>query len=221
MPDTLFPRCQRGVLFDIAGTLASGSITKKALKALRILVYYLPEMHKSCLLKLIQHCQEIMKCQEKNNMDCKNLGIIFTPVIFPVYDEAENLDVMQATEDVDRFMFILRLMLNSSEKLFKLPTAVINSLNSTRETQSESTSVCRKALINDSEIEMGMTYVDRSATPVKNTTEFELAKMMAGVHEMPEGSNKSLMMKRLKKQQRAELDVSPMKRFLRKLMKLL
>lgn len=105
LPDPLFLHCQRAVLVDLAGIsfhncsvlniIIVASVDQEnvseerkndVLKALQILAYFIPEVSKQCLRKLLGHLNAIVAHSTKNKMGIENLAIMFAAYIFPILE---------------------------------------------------------------------------------------------------------------------------------------
>lgn len=57
-----------------------------ALKALKILAYFIPESSKLCMKKLLTHLNNVVAASESNKMGVENIALIFASLIFPVVE---------------------------------------------------------------------------------------------------------------------------------------
>ncbi|KAI1717279.1 rhoGAP domain-containing protein [Ditylenchus destructor] len=222
LPDTLFPRCQRDALLDIAESVGiSESGDEIALKALKILVYFIPEAPQRCLKKLLGHLNQIATMSDINKMGIENLGIMFTSTIFPVLEANDSMEDIKA--DLTLLSKLFPIVLNYSHNLlFCLPDELIDTFCETSKletsiSQENSFKGCATPIRAFEEPEVVMLEsCSRRSTPTKQTTDLESAKLMADIYNMPEGPRKVQLLKRIKRQQRQQLGLPKKQSVLRK-----
>lgn len=103
------------------------------LKALQILIYFIPESLKLCLKHLLIHLCEIIRNAEQNKMGVENVAILFVSIIFPIAQDADTMSEMKM--DIVKMSKLIPILLNHSEELFSLPDEVILTLESSLEKQ--------------------------------------------------------------------------------------
>jgi len=217
LPETIFPLCQKEALHDFADMInrtAQSTTFDNVVKALRILVYYIPDAHKLCLRKLLIHLDEINRRRDRNAMDLENLGILFIPIIFPTLLSSDERQQPKPTaqevkSDLEVFKKMFVLLIEHRTELFSLPDEIIDTLGSTIDANP---SLDQSSPSEDPEIQMSVTYVDRNSTPTQPNTDHEMAKLMATIREMPEGLQKKKLIKRMQISQRAKAGVVVKKR---------
>lgn len=152
LPDTLFPLCQRPALIDLAEILTNRkNADENVLKALQILIYFIPETLKHCLKQLLAHLGHILEQVDVNKMGIENIAILFAATIFPVRKEMDSMDEMK--KDIEQMSKLFPILLERAEELFSLPDEVIDTLESSLEKQisenncSRCSTVCFRKLI--------------------------------------------------------------------------
>uniref|UniRef100_A0A915D2S6 Dynein heavy chain, cytoplasmic n=1 Tax=Ditylenchus dipsaci TaxID=166011 RepID=A0A915D2S6_9BILA len=209
LPDTLFPSCQRDALIDLADIANNNDKSdENVLKALQILVYFMPETFKLCLKKLLSHLNAIVLESATNKMGIENIAIMFASTIFPIMETNDSLAEVKG--DITRLCKLFPILLNHSDELFCLPDELVETFLETSKLETsnlrENTFDGFSSPMMEEEPEVVLSETcNRRSTPSRHTTELETAKLMADISTMPEGPKKNQLVRRVKKSQRQQL----------------
>ncbi|KAL3110346.1 hypothetical protein niasHT_011784 [Heterodera trifolii] len=244
MPDTLFPHCQRVALLDLSGMVTSygapGESDDRILKALQILVYFIPETHKQCLECLLIHLKRVSAHSDKNKMDESNLGLLFSSYIFPVQQQKYE-SIEKAKDEIAQFCRLFPVLLKHCDALFKLPVELVQTFDASLMKRALEQQNCGDLTISstpsafspllpipnrntktprrdedDAEVAIVHSCSKRVVTPNQNTTDLEVAKLAANIASMEEGSARSRLLNKMMTVQRQKMGIKKKKSILRR-----
>lgn len=73
------------------GSVYNGKLNdESALKALKILAYFIPESSKLCMKKLLSHLNDVVALSKSNKMGVENIALIFASLIFPIVEVTKS-----------------------------------------------------------------------------------------------------------------------------------
>lgn len=229
MPDTLFPQCQRAALMDlteVAKQIDLNGENEHAFRALQILVYFIPDLQKRCLERLLIHLAKVAAHSDENKMDISNLSLLFCSYIFPVAKDHNNME--EAKEEIERFSRLFPLLLRHIDELFHLSDELLETLDASLMKQaldhnlsgsrysSPFLTPLKKQSLDDPEVVMVQSCSTRVLTPTKSTTDLEMAKLAAEIASMSDGPKRRRLLKKIQCEQRQKLGIRKIPNLLKK-----
>jgi len=217
MPDSLFPRCQRAALLDLAESSTAHESNPRVFKALHILVHFIPQASNLCLKKVLSHLRQVVSNSGVNRMGVHNIALIFVSSVFPIMENGNNMEAVK--NDIEKLCRLFPILLEHANELSTIPKdlttihqdSALNYLHNGCYAEFEKSS-------DEPEIVLHESYVSTNvSTPPRATTEMEMAKLMAEIQNMPEGPNKARLMKRMQKSQRQQMGLPKKPSLLKKL----